>query len=234
MTERLSADELAALAAMDTPTVCNALELLVPERRGHGYTTRPFTCLCPEAKPIVGYAATGTIRAMHPPRDDKATIRARRYDWYRYVERTGPGSVVVLQDLDQPPGYGAFWGEVHTAVHKGLGALGVITDGSIRDLDMCAPDFQLLAGCVAPSHAWAGIEQIGVTVTVHGMTVVSGDLIHADRHGAVVIPHAVARQVAEAAARVARREKVILDAVAAPGFDAEVLIRAIGEADEVH
>lgn len=232
--DRLSQAELDALASMDTPTVCNALELLVPERRGYGYTTRPFVCPRPELKPMVGYAVTATIRAMHPPREDASELKERRLAWYRAVDAAPRPSVVVIQDLDQPPGYGAFWGEVHTAVHQGLGALGVITDGSIRDIDLCAPGFQMLAGCVGPSHAWVRVEQIGVTVTVFGMTVHPGDLIHADRHGAVVIPHAVARQVPEAAAQVARREAVIIEAACGEGFTAEALVRAIGAADEIH
>ncbi|WP_448188054.1 RraA family protein [Azospirillum sp. sgz301742] len=232
--EPITQTDLDALSSMDTPTVCNALELLVPERRGHGYSTKPFFCPCPELKPIVGYAVTATIRAMHPPQESAAALAERRLAWYRMVDSNPRPSVVVIQDLDQPKGFGAFWGEVHTAVHQGLGALGVITDGSIRDLDMCAPGFQMLAGGVGPSHAWVRVEQIGVTVTVHGMTVHPGDLIHADRHGAVVIPHTVARHVPDAAARVARREAVILDAARAPGFDAEALARAIGSADEIH
>ena len=67
-------------------------------------------------------------------------------------------TITVIQDLDPEPGFGAFWGEVNTAVHKGLGVLGCITNGSIRDLDMIATDFQLLAGMVAPSHAWVHVE----------------------------------------------------------------------------
>ncbi|HYG90961.1 MAG TPA: RraA family protein [Azospirillum sp.] len=230
----LTQAELDALAALDTPTVCNALELLVPERRGYGYSTKPFVCPRPELKPMVGYAVTATIRAMLPPREGQSELMERRLAWYRAVEASPRPSVMVIQDLDQPPGFGAFWGEVHTAVHQGLGALGVVTDGSIRDLDMCAPGFQMLAGSVGPSHAWVRVEQIGVAVTVHGMTVHPGDLVHADRHGAVVIPHDVARQVTDAAARVARREAVILDAVRRPGFNAEALARALGSADEIH
>ena len=234
MSGRLSAAELEALTALDTPTVCNALEVLVPERRGHGYTTRPFTCLRPDARPVAGYAVTATIRAMHPPREDAAALRQRRLAWYGHVGSSPKPSLVVIQDLDQPAGYGAFWGEVNTAVHAGLGAVGCVTDGSIRDCEACAPGFQLLAGSVGPSHAWVRIEQMDVAVTVHGMTVHPGDLVHADRHGAVVIPHVVARRVPEAAALVARREAVILAAARGPGFDAEALARAMAEADDIH
>ena len=99
----------------------------------------------------------------------------------------GP-TVVVLQDLDPKPGFGAFWGEVNTAVHKGLGALGCVTNGSMRDIDDCAPGFQLLAGKIGPSHAHVHIVDFGGQVNVAGMTVCDGDVVHADRHGAVVVP----------------------------------------------
>jgi hypothetical protein len=95
----------------------------------------------------------------------------------------------VIQDLDGPlVGFGAFWGEVQTTIHKGLGCLGVVTDGCVRDITMMAPGFQVLAGSITPSHAWVHLVDIGGAVNVGGMMVSDGDLIHADRHGAVVIP----------------------------------------------
>lgn len=233
--ESLPPELLARLGQFDTPTVCNALEEIVPGRRGHGFTIRPLVCPFPSLAPIVGYARTGTVRAQHPPRDDAETERRRRLDWYRFVAEGGPlPAVVVLQDTDETPGYGAFWGEVNTAVHKGLGALGCITDGSIRDIDQCAEGFQLLAGSVGPSHAWARVERIGGTVTVAGMEVRSGDLIHADRHGAVMIPPDAAAAIPEAAERIARREAEVLAAARRPGFDVAALEQAMGRAKDIH
>jgi regulator of RNase E activity RraA len=141
---------------------------------------------------------------------------------------------VVLQDVDETPGYGAFWGEVNTAVHRALGARGCLTDGSIRDIDQCAEGFQLLAGSVGPSHAWVRIEQIAVPVTVAGMAVRDGDLVHADRHGAVVIPPEAAAAIPDAADRIARREAEILAAARAPGFDVDALAAAMGRAKDIH
>ena len=230
----LTPDELAALAALDTPTVCNALELLDPARRTVGFTTRPLVCARPELPPIVGYAATATIRARQPSQLPAKETRALRLAHYRAVAAAPKPTVVVIQDLDPEPGFGAFWGEVNTAVHKGLGAVGVVTDGSIRDLDQCAPGFQLLAGCVGPSHAHVHVEAFGVPVTVAGMEVVPGDLVHADRHGAVVIPHALARRVPEAAALIGRREAVILKAARSPDFSIEKLAEAMATQDEIH
>ncbi len=96
---------------------------------------------------------------------------------------------MVMHDLDgEHAGFGAFWGEVQSNVHKALGALGVVTDGSIRDIPMIAPGFQMLAAAIVPSHAYVHAVDFGIDVEVAGMAVKSGDLIHADRHGAIVVP----------------------------------------------
>jgi regulator of RNase E activity RraA len=230
----LSRDLLARLAQADTPTVCNALELLVPERRAKGFTTRPFVVAFPTLAPIVGLARTATIRAREPSSRAPAEAKAVRLDYYRYVAADALPTVVVIQDLDDPPGFGAFWGEVNSAVHKGLGCLGCITNGSIRDLDLLAPGFQLLAGSVGPSHAWVHLEAFGCDVEVHGMTVRHGDLVHADRHGAVVIPAEAASRLPEAIELCGRREAPILVAARAPGFTVEKLAAAWAEAEDIH
>jgi regulator of RNase E activity RraA len=230
----LTPAELAALAALDTPTVCNALEVVAPGRRGIGYTTQPLVCPRPGLAAMVGYAVTATIRAMQPSQEPPAAARERRLAYYGHVEASPRPSVIVIEDLDPAPGYGAFWGEVNTAVHQGLGALGVVTNGSIRDLDQCAEGFRILAGRIGPSHAFVHIEEFGIAVTVAGMTVRPGDLVHADRHGAVVIPAEAARAVPGAAAVIARREALLLAAARAPGFTVEALEEAMRAGEDIH
>ncbi|MCP4225510.1 MAG: hypothetical protein GY773_19415, partial [Actinomycetia bacterium] len=137
-------------------------------------------------------------------------------------------TITVIEDLDAVPGYGAWWGEVNTNIHYGLGSLGVITNGSVRDLDDVAEGFQMLAGMAGPSHAWVRIIEHGVQVTVHGMTVDPGDLIHADRHGAVVIPVEVARDVPGAAAQIAAAEHMIINAAQQSDFSAARLRELLG------
>ncbi|MBM3491137.1 MAG: RraA family protein [Alphaproteobacteria bacterium] len=231
----LSAALLAALRKLDTPTVCNALELAAPERRGFGYTVDPLVCAAPELPAMVGYARTATLRAVQPSALAGAEAKARRLAYYEYVA-SGPGpTIMVIQDLDGArAGYGAWWGEVNTAIHKGLGCLGCVTDGSIRDLDMLAPGFQLLAGQVGPSHAFVHCVDFGTPVNVAGMAVRHGDLLHADQHGAVIVPEAVAGKVVEAAGLLARREAVMLKAARAKGFNLDKLRRAMADADEIH
>lgn len=220
--------QLDALRALDTPTVCNALEVVSPQRRGHGYTVQPFFCPRPELGSMVGYARTATMRSMQPSELSGAESTAVRLAYYDHIGE-GPGpTVTVIEDLDAIPGYGAWWGEVNTNIHKGLGSLGVITNGSIRDLDDAAEGFHMLAGMAGPSHAWVRIEEHGVQVTVHGMTVNPGDLIHADQHGAVVIPIDVADQVPQAAADIAAKEQVLIKASGEPGFSAAKLRELMG------
>lgn len=229
-TELLNEAQLAALRELDTPTICNALEVLLPERRAHGYTEETFECVEPTLAPMVGYARTATIRSVRPGTKQGDEMREQRMAYYRYVQDGPAPGIAVIQDLDGArAGYGSFWGEVNSAVHRALGCLGGITDGSMRDLGDIAPGFQLLARKVVPSHAFVHLEDFGCQVNVCGMIVRSGDLIHADRHGAVVIPHEVAADVAGAAETVAAREKHVLDAVRDPNFTFDRLEAAFAE-----
>ena len=95
----------------------------------------------------------------------------KRLDYLDYVAAAPRPSIVVIQDKDEPPGYGAFWGEVQTNVHKALGCLGTVTNGSIRDLGAVAEGFQMLAGSIAPSHAYVHVVEFGISVTIHSMEV---------------------------------------------------------------
>jgi regulator of RNase E activity RraA len=230
----LTKEELRALQFFDTPTICNALEMVAPQRRGFGYTTQPFVGARLQFPPIVGYARTATIRAMHPTDRSAGEVREQRLAYYRYVSDGARPSIMVIEDLDPMPGYGAWWGEVNSNIHKGLGCLGVVTNGSVRDLSLCADGFQMLAGSVNPSHAFVHLEAMDLPVTVHGMSVRAGDLVHADRHGAVVIPLSVARRIPDAAAQLGRREAHLINASRRPDFNFEMLAQAIREADEIH
>ncbi len=233
MTDITPAD-LDRLTEWDTPTICNALELTNPERRATGFTTGTMVCAFPDLKPICGYARTATIRAVAPTNRTPQENLSARQAYYEYVAG-GPGpTITVIQDLDSEPGFGAFWGEVNTAIHKGLGALGVVTDGSIRDLDACAPGFQLLAGKVGPSHAHVHVVDHGGQVNIFGMIVASNDIIHADRHGAVVVPAEAVKKLPDAIDLLTRKEAVILEAARAPDFDIAKLKTAMGQSAEIH
>lgn len=222
--------DLERLQQWDTPTICNGLEIVVPERRAIGFTVEPMVSANPKLPPIVGVARVGTLRAKEAPRGAVAS----RLDWYDYVAKADLPSVVVLQDIDDRPGYGAFWGEVHSRVHKALGALGCVTNGSFRDCDALAPGFQIIGGRIGPSHAYVHVVDFGRPVNIFGMQVAHDDVIHADSHGAVVVPAEAVKKLPEAIALVARREKLIMNVCAAPDFTVEKLKEAVRRAGEIH
>jgi regulator of RNase E activity RraA len=222
--------DLELLSRWDTPTICNGLEVLVPERRAVGFTVRQMASVGRSLKPIVGLARTGLIRAREKPR---GAIPARE-DWYEYVEAGDLPTIAVLQDIDDPAGYGAFWGEVQSTVHLNLGVLGCVTNGSFRDLDMIASGFQIIGGSIAPSHAHVHMVDMDCQVTVLGMLAGHDDVIHADFHGAVVIPPDCVTRLPAAIDLVSRREKVILDMARAPGFSAARMRVALKQAGEIH
>lgn len=218
------------LLALDTPTVCNALELVNPARRARGFNIRPFVCSRPSLPPILGFARTARIRAAHKPASP-----ADNDGYYTYIAEGGPvPSIVVIEDIDDTPGYGAHWGEVNTNIHYGLGCLGVVTNGSIRDIPDSQANFQCLAGMVNPSHAWVNVVDWGLEVNVHGMEVTHNDLIHADMHGAVVIPLEDAAAVIAEAEKIMARERIVIDASQQPDFSIEKLREAFKGMAEIH
>ena len=215
---RPSEQELEFLRSIDTPTVCNLVEILAPQRRGHGYTVRHLHCPFPELPPIVGFARTVTFKAKDAVALGEAGYMQKRLDYLDYVAAPPLPGIMVMEDLDgEHAGYGAFWGEVQSNVHKALGCLGVVTNGSIRDIPMIAPGFQMLAGSIVPSHAYVHVVEFGIDVTVHGMAVESGDLIHADRHGAIVVPPDQIGAMRSALEGLSAREAKIIAAARAGG-----------------
>src|SRR6202167_3838246 len=152
------------LRSIDTPTVCNLMEIVAPERRGAGYTVAHLHCPFPDLPPMVGFAKTVTIRARDAV--SGPSYMQKRMDYLDYVAGAPSPSIVVIEDKDEPPGYGAFWGEVQSNVHKSLGCLGTVTNGSIRDIPAIALDFQMLAGSIVPSHAFVHVEEFGIPVTI--------------------------------------------------------------------
>ena len=224
---QLGEDDIAFLESMDTPTVCNVIEIVAPERRGHGYTTRHLHCPFPDLPPKVGFAKTVTMRAKDPVPLGDAGYMNKRLDYLDYIASHPKPSWVVIQDLDDPAGYGAFWGEVQSNVHKALGCHGVVTNGCVRDIPMIAPGFQILASSIAPSHAFVHVVDFGGEVTVHGMAVKHGDLIHADRHGAVVVPMDKISAMHAALASLTKSEARIIEAARAPGVTVETIKAAI-------
>ncbi|MEX1663433.1 RraA family protein [Thioclava sp. 15-R06ZXC-3] len=212
-------DLFALLRSVDTPTVCNAIETVQGRRGFSGFTRGTMICTAPDDPPLVGYARTAQIAAIDPPTEQPETIRARRMAYYQYMAEAPAPSVAVIEDLDYPDCIGAYWGEINTTVHKGFGMAGALTNGVARDLGDLPEGFPVVAGSIGPSHGFVHVRALDVPVSVFGLTVTPGALIHADRHGAVVIPKEVVTGLAAGIAKLQKTERIVLDAARAPDFD---------------
>lgn len=217
---------VALLRQVDTPTVCNAIEVAQGQRGFDRFTRSTVLSANPELPAICGRARTARLRAVTPSSEPPEAVRARRMNYYRYMAEAPPPAVTVIEDLDWPDCIGAFWGEVNTTVHKGLGIGGVLTNGVMRDLGDLAPEFQVLAGSIGPSHGFVHVVDFDQPVSVFGLDVSPGDFVHADRHGAVVVPENVLPVLGDAIARMQASEALILGPAREPGFDFEAFERA--------
>jgi len=210
---------LKLLLSVDTPTVCNAIEVAQGKRGFAGFTRGTMLASDPAGRPMVGYAVTARIAAVKPPTQPPEVIRARRMAYYRAMAEAPRPSVAVIEDEDYPHCIGAYWGEVNTTIHKGFGLSGALTNGVMRDLGDLAKDFPVVAGSVGPSHGFVHVTALNVPVTIFGLTVNPGDLVHADRHGAVVVPSDVVERLQASIAKMQETEKLVLGPAREPGFD---------------
>ncbi|RFU13280.1 RraA family protein [Rhodobacteraceae bacterium W635] len=213
------------LRKVDTPTVCNAIEVAQGKRGFNAFTRGTMQASDPEGV-MVGYAVTAQIAALAPPKEDAATIRARRMAYYKAMAEGPKPSVAVVEDLDHPNAIGAYWGEVNTTIHKGFGMSGALTNGVMRDLGDMATGFPVVAGSIGPSHGFVHVRTVNQPVRVMGMDVAPGDLVHADRHGAVVIPPDVVGSLGAAIAKMQETERLVLDPASAEGFDFDAFEKA--------
>ena len=210
---------LKLLQRVDTPTVCNAIEVAQGKRGFNAFTRGTMLAAHTDAPAMVGYAHTARIAAVAPPTEPAEVIKARRMAYYRHMSEGPRPAVVVIEDMDFPHCIGAYWGEINTKVHKGFGMSGALTNGVMRDLGDLPDGFPVVAGSIGPSHGFVHVKEVGTTVTVFGMQVADGDLIHADRHGGVVIPSEVLDTLEVAIHKLLDTEKLVLDPARKDGFD---------------
>ncbi|WP_170506473.1 RraA family protein [Ruegeria arenilitoris] len=210
---------LTLLRKVDTPTVCNAIEVAQGKRGFDGFSRGTMLCSAPSEPAIVGYARTAKIAAVQPPSEALEVIRERRMAYYKYMAEGPAPSVAVIEDVDFPNCIGAYWGEINTTVHKGFGMSGALTNGVMRDLGDLPQGFPVVAGSVGPSHGFVHVRAVDTPVSIFGLSVNPGDLIHADQHGALVIPEDVVDQLEDAIQKLLSTERIVLDAATQPGFD---------------
>lgn len=212
-------DLLNLLRSVDTPTVCNAIEVAQGKRGFNRFTRGTMQHCKPRDPAIVGFARTAKISGLAPPNEPAEIIRERRLEYFRSMAAGSGPTAAVVEDVDYPNCVAGWWGEVHVAVHKGLGLKGAVTNGVMRDLDVMDDGFPVLSGSVGPSHGFVHVVEIGTPVNILGMRVAQDELVHADRHGALVIPAEVVSCLKEAIEGVIAREAIVLEPAREPGFN---------------
>jgi regulator of RNase E activity RraA len=223
----LTTQQIDALRKITSPSVANAIETFKVRPRDEGNVSSSIRALFTEMGPMVGYAVPALIRAERGPIEGH---RASTFGWWDFIQSIPAPRVIVVHDLDDPRGQGAQWGEVQANIHRALGCVGVVTDGSVRDLDeVRALGFQFCAAHVSVSHANIHMVDFGLPVKVGGVWIKPGDLVHGDQHGVVTVPHEIAAQIPEAIARVEADERKIISLCQTPGFTADKLKALYGQ-----
>jgi regulator of RNase E activity RraA len=219
-------DVLKRLEQIDTCTVSNAIEHFQVRLRNEGFTDSSIRCMFPQFGPKVGFAVTARIRTYAAP------VTGRWYydriDWWNYVRAVPSPRFLAIQDVDDRPGFGALFGEIHANIARALGCVAHLTNGAVRDLPgIQASGLQSFAGNVAVSHAYAHIIDFGEPVEIGGLQIQPGDLLHGDQHGVVSVPASIASEIPKIAARSIAEERELLSLCRSREFSFEKLTAQI-------
>lgn len=218
MTQYLDQKELKTIRGWSTCSISNGIELFNIRPRNEGFMLPEIKCVFPELGNMIGYAVTAVISA-----DSPAGRRIEPPVWWEEILKIPGPRIAVIHDLDRPV-VGSFWGEVNASIHKALGCVGAVTDGSVRDLEeVRKAGFHFFSSCVSVSHAYVHLVEVGIPIKVGGLTVKPGDLIFGDQHGVLSIPLEIARDVSRAAQLVEDWERPVIDYCKSEPFTIEGL-----------
>jgi 4-hydroxy-4-methyl-2-oxoglutarate aldolase len=222
MNSPLTTEQLESLKRLDACTLANAIETFHERLRNEGFVDHSVRCLFPGLKPMLGFAATIKIRGSSPP--TTAGVYPDRTDWWDYLVALPVPRVVVVEDVATRPGLGSLVGAVHMNILKALNCVGVVTNGSVRDIPAAeSVGFHLFAGNVAVSHAYVHIVEYGTPVEIGGLKIASGDLLHGDLHGVQSVPLEIAARIPPVAAQIAAQEQALIKLCRSPEFSLEKL-----------
>lgn len=228
MNTPLTPEQLESLRRLDACTLANAIETFHERLRNEGFVDHSVRCLFPRLQPMAGYAATIKIRGSTPP--TAAGPYADRTDWWDYILSLPQPRVVVAQDVASRPGLGSLVGAVHMNILRALHCVGVVTNGSVRDIPASeSAGFHLFAGSVSVSHAYVHIVEIGQPIEIGGLKIRSGDLLHGDLHGVQSVPLDIAARVPPVAATITAKEQALIALCRSPGFSLEKLRAAVAQ-----
>lgn len=229
--KQLTPVQLEQFRRLSTCVVASAMETFRVRLPNAGFANASVRSMFPDLPPVAGYAATARIRTSAPPMEGHNYYF--RTEWWNEILKIPPPRVVVVQDLDNPPGLGAFVGEVHAHILRALGSAAFVTNGAVRDLDLVRrAGFPLFAGNASVSHAYAHVFDFGGSVDIGGLKISPGELVHADRHGVQTIPLEIAAQVPEAAAQLLKRREHFIGLCRSADFSVESLRGAMREQGE--
>lgn len=218
MRQAISTDVLERLKRYDSCTLSNAIEVFDVRPRDEGFMSHEIRCLFPDLGPMVGFAATATMRAR-----GKATS-GNQDPLYAHTQQMPGPRVLVVRDLDEPAAIGALIGEVQANIFTRLGCVGCVTDGGVRDLkEVRALGFQYFARGAVVSHGYVRVEEAGRPVRVGGLDVHPGDLVFGDQHGVLVIPTEIAAELPRAADEIIEREQNLIRWVRSEDFSLDRL-----------
>jgi 4-hydroxy-4-methyl-2-oxoglutarate aldolase len=232
MTPKSDPEIFRDLAAFDSSSVANALETFGFRLRNVGFSGAGITPRAVNRLPMVGTALTLRVRSSEPPM--KPGFYLGQADWWEQIEAAAFPRVLVIEDTDAHPGRGALVGPVHACILKALGFAGVVTTGAVRGTAKFGEiGLGAYSGNVSPSHAYCHVIEMGGPVTVAGVQIETGEIIHGDQDGIVSIPAELAPRIPDAARRFMKRERSICEFCARPGFSPERL-RDLIHAEQGH
>jgi 4-hydroxy-4-methyl-2-oxoglutarate aldolase len=211
----LSVDQLSALRRIDSPTISNAIETFQVRPRVAGYVGYDIRCIFPDLPPSVGFAVTCTVDSTTEGRQGIGFNAL-----YARLSEAPKPALVVMQDVGTDRLRSCHAGEIMSTTMKRLGAIGILTDGGLRDVKevRALGGFQYFCAGLVVSHGNPVCVSVGTEVTISGMRVRPGDLLHGDSNGLVHIPDACAHQVAAAAYQVWAQEEETLRRIGSPEF----------------
>ncbi len=204
------------LKTVDTPTLSNAIELLNVRRRSDGFAPLTIGCLFPELGRMAGYAVTAQVETV--TQTERGGPQGH-LELYRLVEASPKPAVVVLQEIGGFGDFAAHCGEVMATFFLRLGAIGLVSDCGVRDLpEVRALGFHFFARGACASHAYFRIVRSGVPVTICGMPVRPGELLHGDENGLITVPEVELERLQQAVEEIRSSERRVLDFVRSGGF----------------
>lgn len=216
-----SPEEIAALRAVDSPTISNAVERFCVRGRCAGYAGHQLRCAFPELGSLVGYALTCTADSTTERRQDRRGLLRL----WEALEAAPKPAVLVIKDVGPEPHRSCHMGEVMATTAQALGAVGCVTDGGLRDVLEVKRlgDFHYFSAGFVVSHGNAVILEIGGPVEIFGLPVSSGDLLHGDVNGLLTIPDIPVSELLREVDRVRAEERAVMDLVRRPGLTVAAL-----------